>query len=105
MIYHICRKEDYLTEENKPFFGEREMKEYGFIHSSKKEGLDKILPRFMNDIDDYLILSIEEKGLADRIVYEEKDVRQLYPHFYELIPSKLIVGIEELSVFLADKDH
>ncbi len=99
MIFHICKKEVWAKEKDNIYFGEEEIRRYGFIRSSTEEGLKKILDRF-TDPKDHIILSIDEGPIRDRIVYEEKDEEKLYPHFYEKIPASSTVKAEALNVFL-----
>ena len=103
MIYHVCQKEVWEKEKGNPLFGESEMKDYGFIHSSTKTGLKKILKRF-TDTDNLLVLSIDETKIREKIVYEDKDKDHLYPHFYEKIPASAIVKTEPLNEYLQNRN-
>ena len=89
MIFHVCRKTTWEEEKKNGFFGRQEMNDFGFIHSSTKKGLFKILSRF-KETQDYVVLSIDETDLKEDIVYEEKDKDHLYPHFYRLIPVSFV---------------
>jgi len=100
MIYHICLKTDWEKEKENKCFGETEIQKYGFIHSSTKEGLQKIIKRFENT-DEYIVLVIDEKPIEEIIRYEEKDANHLYPHFYELIDMKAIKETCSLNDFLS----
>ena len=103
MIYHICLKTDWEKEKGNKRFGEIEIRKYGFIHSSTKEGLKKIIKRFDNT-DEHIVLVIDEKPMEEIIRYEEKDANHLYPHFYELIDMRTIKETCDLSDFLLNHD-
>ncbi len=96
MIFHVCRKESWENEKDQTLFGQEEMDRYGFIHSSTRKGLERILGRFENK-EDYVVLLIDEESIKDKIVYEEKDRERLYPHFYEKIDTSCIKEVKELS--------
>lgn len=100
MIYHVIDKKTWDKEKENNFFGQSEIKQYGFIHSSNLKGLYKIVNRFTAEIENYLVLIIDESQLTDRIVYEEKDKEKIFPHFYELIDIKHIIEIITLAEFL-----
>ena len=100
MIYHICTKQDWEKEKGDRFFGETEIKKFGFIHSSNMEGIRRIIGRFDN-VDDFVALSIDERMLEGKIRYEKKDADHLYPHFYEMIDREAIQEVSDLSDFLA----
>lgn len=102
MIYHITRKEIYESEKNNLLFGKDEIERYGFIHSSNEIGLNRIIKRYLDNIDDYLVLCIDEKQLLDQIVYEDKDTENLYPHFYKPIESKHIKEVISLNEFIKE---
>lgn len=100
MIYHVCKKEVWEKEKRNSSFGEEELKNYGFIHSSVKKGLSKIISRF-KETEEYVVLTIDEEKIRDLIFYEEKDSEHLYPHFREKIDRSLIVKEEGLNAFLS----
>lgn len=99
MIFHVCRKTTWEEEKKNNCFGKEEMNTYGFIHTSTRQGLSKILSRF-KEKEDYVVLSIDETDLNEDIVYEEKDKDHLYPHFYKLIPASSIREVFDLNTYL-----
>ncbi len=99
MIFHVCKKEVWEKEKESGWFGKQELETYGLIHSSEKEGLQKILPRF-SDIEGQLVLYIDEAPIREKISYEEKDKKKLYPHFHEPIDISLVVKTEPLKTFI-----
>ncbi len=100
MIYHITSKDTWEQEKDHAGFGEAELARFGFIHSSTLKGLLKILDRYEDDPDAYLILMIDERPLKEQIRYEEKDKDHLFPHFDNLIDSGLIQAILPLREYL-----
>lgn len=103
MIYHVCRKEDFEKEKDDGLFGSAELGTYGFIHSSTKEGLKKILPRF-EKTEELVVLYIDEDELKEKIRYEDKDQQHLYPHFYEPIDASSIKEIKTLNEWVKEMD-
>jgi uncharacterized protein (DUF952 family) len=99
MIFHVCKKEVWEKEKESGSFGKQELETYGLIHSSRKEGLRKILPRF-SDIGTYVVLYIDEDPIQDKIFYEEKDKDKFYPHFHEPIDISRIEKTEPLKTFI-----
>ena len=100
MIYHVIKKDVWDKEKDDKGFGTEEIKKFGFIHSSTEEGLKKIMKRFEDDMESYLLLCIDEEAIKDKIRYEEKDNDHLFPHFTELIDVTLIKDIITLKEYL-----
>ncbi len=88
LTYHILPKDVWEQESKNATFGHHEIEKYGFIHSSKLEGLGRIIHRY-KDVDDYVALLIRI-GEND-ITYEDKDIVHYYPHMYQPIDQKNIV--------------
>ena len=94
-VYHIISKKDWSGEKDNRQFGETEIREYGFIHTSTTKGLQKIIKRYLDNENDYLILSIDiDEDLA---TYEDKDEQHLYPHFYSKIDRDCIADVIDLA--------
>ena len=95
--YHIIKKDEYYKECNNKQFGKYEMDKYGFIHSSKLKGLSKIIKRYLENSQDYFVLTIIFSD--DEVKYEDDDKEQLFPHFYNLIDFGQITYVTELDKF------
>ena len=75
-----------------------ETEKYGFIHSSTLPGLQKILDRFIPNLDTNLVLCINAP--ENTISWEDKDTEHLYPHFYDLIDKNNITAVIPLKDFI-----
>lgn len=95
--YHVISKDHWNKEKDSNLFGQYELNNYGFIHSSTLKGLSKIIDRYLENEKDYLILKLYVD--EDMVKYEDKDIEQLYPHFYSLIDKKYIKSVIELADF------
>ena len=103
MIYHVCTIETWDQEKDNKKFGKSELKKYGFIHSSTKKGLERIINRFTDETEKYLVLCIDEEPIRDQIRYENKDPDHLFPHFAELIDRDHIKNVMSLKDFLSEE--
>lgn len=100
--YLVVKKEDWESERSNSKIGHFEMDKYGFIHSSTVIGLAAIIDRFLIDLDNELVLTIN--AYEDEVTYEDKDVDHLYPHFYHLIDLDQIVDVTPLAEFMERGD-
>ena len=65
----------------------------GFVHLSKQEQVLGTANRFFHGSRDLLLLRIDERLLPGRVKYEEGEPGQLFPHFYEPVPTGAVVSV------------
>ncbi len=101
-IYHIVLPEVWEKFKEEKFYEADSLQTEGFIHCSFAEQLDTVLRRYYKDAEKVLILHIEPKMLASKLVEEPSTGGEIYPHIYGKINAEAIIKIEEKK-YDADK--
>jgi uncharacterized protein (DUF952 family) len=93
MIYHITTEKEWAACEADASYIPGAFEEEGFIHASDQHQLDGVLNRYYRDRTDLILLVIDEKKVADRIIYEASTNGEKYPHIYGRLNKDAIVKI------------
>ncbi len=97
-IYHIVLPEVWEKFKDEKFYEADSLKTEGFIHCSFAGQLEAVLCRYYKDVERVLILHIEQKLLASKLVAEPSTNNEIYPHIYGKINVEAIVEIEERNL-------
>ena len=97
-IYHIVLPEVWGKFKDEKFYEADSLKTEGFIHCSFADQLETVLRRYYKDAERVLILHIEPKLLASKLVDEPSTNNEIYPHIYGKINVEAIIKIEEKEI-------
>jgi uncharacterized protein (DUF952 family) len=100
-IYHIALRSDWeaATAEGQYAISTRgrSLASNGFIHCCFAEQVDATAERFYADVDDAVVLRIDPRRLASRIVVEDLGgTGEQFPHLYGPIPVDAVVEVRRL---------
>ena len=101
-VYKICtKKECNFFKENKTWQGSNKDIEYGFIHLSNREQVNKTLKRYYSNQKNLILLIIKTDTLKN-IIWEKSTNGDKFPHLYSdlniecVLDSKEIIGDQYL---------
>ena len=77
MIVHCMKKENWEKEKNDEFICYEELEGEGFLHNSRPEHLWRILPRFEDEKEDYVLLCIDEDKLVHEREMMDKEIKDV----------------------------
>ena len=102
MIIHCMKKEAWKQAKNKEYWGEDDIRRYGFIHCSTVPYLWRVLPGFEDTEEDMVLLCIDERKLVSELLYEDDESYKgrYYPHVYGPINRDAVVVVLDYL-----KDH
>ena len=102
--------EDYLSEIDYTYLGERYLTEAGFIHASTPKQFFKVSTRFMNEKMKLICLVIDTNKLESTIKFEQASDKDYYPHIYGRINVEAVYEVftyenDEKGLFLPPKGY
>jgi uncharacterized protein (DUF952 family) len=100
LIYHFCRRTDWLAALPSGSYTAESLATQGFIHCSPRDHLHVSATMRARGRTDLVVLEIDEDLLAEPAVWEEGDPPhpdgRLFPHVYGPIPVPAVVAVHDL---------
>ena len=94
MIIHCMKKENWEKEKDDEFICYEELEGEGFLHNSRPEHLWRILPRFEDKEEDYVLLCIDEDKVINELKYEySKSLEREFPHIYGPLNTSAVIDV------------
>ena len=81
IIFHICRRLDWIEAQKKGEYQADSLSTVGFIHSSELRQVAAVANYLYSDVPDLLLLKIDVDKLISEVKYEAAD-GQIFPHIY-----------------------
>ena len=94
LIYHIVLPETWNSLNRSVDYSADSIETEGFIHCSYDHQLEAVLKRYYSDAKEVIILAVDTKKLASRLVEEPSTNNEIYPHIYGPINQDAIVAAE-----------
>jgi uncharacterized protein (DUF952 family) len=98
LIYHITKKQDWISAQQKGAYEAASLAIEGFIHCSEAHQVAGVLERYYAGQKDLLKLVIETEKLQSRLVYEwSPSTADTFPHIYGPIHLDAVIATEVIS--------
>ncbi|MES2734590.1 MAG: DUF952 domain-containing protein [Bacteroidota bacterium] len=90
-LFHIVRKQDWLSGEDKPYYKPESLEKEGFIHLSTREQVIETARVYYKGAMDLLLLEVEISH-ADPVLKWESVPRSetAFPHYYGELPRTFV---------------
>lgn len=94
MILHCMKKTIWEEREHKSAWGNRNIRDDGFIHCSTPEYFWRVAPNFKDVKEEMVLICIDENKLKAEVRYEDGDnCGRFYPYVYGLINNDAVMAV------------
>jgi len=99
MIYHICRREEWLTgKKSGDYRGSSQDIADGFIHFSGADQVIASAAKHRAGQSGLVLVACDERALGPSLKWEVSRGGALFPHLYGAIPLEAVVSVEDLPL-------
>jgi uncharacterized protein (DUF952 family) len=99
MIYHICRREEWLAgEKNGNYRGSSQDIADGFIHFSGADQVIASAAKHRAGQSGLVLVACDETALGSALKWEASRGGALFPHLYGALPMTAVVKVQDLPL-------
>ena len=98
LIFHICRREEWLAEAPRPYRGSSQDRDDGFLHFSTAAQVAASAAKHRAGQTGLVLIAVDADALGAALRWEAARGGALFPHLYGTLPRDAVRWVADLPL-------